>query len=115
MLSQLSEHLSEEQIQQSLLAAAQVTGISLPTTDPEMIEALLNRAEAFCLEILQNDWLPRFDLDYGGDSLSRSNVARQIERKLARLSRRWAALSRRYRPDADLGSRRLSIGTANRV
>ena len=115
VLSQLSEHLTDEQFEHAVASAADVTGISVPTSDPEKVEALLNRGEAFCLETLQNDWLPRFDMTYGGDRLSRADVAKQIELKLARLDKRWEVLSERYKSDADRGSLSVSVGTAHRV
>ena len=115
VLSDLSEQLTDGQFEQAIASATDITGISLPTSDPEMIEALLNRGEAICLETLQNDWLPRFDVTYAGDSLSRADVAGQIERKLARLDKRWEVLSMRYGPDAKRGSCGVSVGTAYRV
>ena len=115
VLSDPSEHLTEEQFEQAIASATDITGISQPTSDPEMIEALLNRGEAICLETLQNDWLPRFDVTYAGDKLSRADVAGQIERKLARLDKRWEVLSKRYEPDAKRGSSGVSVGTAYRV
>ena len=115
VLSDLSEQLTDGQFEQAIASATDITGISLPTSDPEMIEALLNRGEAICLETLQNDWLPRFDVTYAGDKLSRADVAEQIERKLARLDKRWEVLSRRYKPSAERGSRNVSVSTAYRV
>ncbi len=115
VLSDLSERLTDGQFEQAIASATDITGISLPTSDPEMIEALLNRGEAICLETLQNDWLPRFDVTYAGDKLSRADVAEQIERKLARLDKRWEVLSRRYKPSAERGSTSVSVGTAHRV
>lgn len=115
VLSDLSEQLTDGQFEQAIASATDITGISLPTSDPEMIEALLNRGEAVCLATLQNDWLPRFNVSYAGDSLSRADVAGQIERKLARLDNRWEVLSRRYEPDAKRASSGVSVGTAYRV
>ena len=115
VLSDLSEQLTDGQFEQAIASATDITGISQPTSDPEMIEALLNRGEAICLETLQNDWLPRFDVTYAGDKLSRADVAGQIERKLARLDKRWEVLSKRYEPDVKRGSSGVSVGTAYRV
>ena len=115
VLSHLSEHLTDAQFEHAVAHAADITGITMPTSDPEKVEALLNRGEAFCLEMLQNDWLPRFDMTYDGDSLSRADVARQIGRKLARLDKRWAVLSERYKSDVDRGSLAIPVGTAYRV
>lgn len=115
VISDLSASLTDEQIENAIASAKDITGITLPTTDPEMIEALLNRGEAVCLAALQNDWLPRFNVEYGGDSLSRTDVADRIERKLNRLDTRWEVLSKRFRPDPSRESRRVSTGTANRI
>lgn len=115
LLSDLSEHISDEQFGHAVASAKEITGISLPTGDPEMLEALLNRGEAACLETLQNDWLPRFDVTYAGDNLSRTDVALQIERKLMRLNKRWEVLSKCCKPGAARGSRKVSIGKAYRV
>ena len=115
VLSDLSEHLSDEQLAEAIASAREITGITLPTADPEMVEALLNRGEAACLGMLQNDWLPRFDATYAGDTLSRADVARQIERKLARLGKRWEQLSKRYRSGAGRSSMGVAVGTAKRV
>lgn len=114
-LSDLSQNLTDEQIADAIASALEVTGITLPTADPEKVEALLNRGQAFCLETLQNDWLQRFDMKYGEDNLSRADVAKAIEQKLARLQSRWEQLSRKYQPDADRASRGVAIATARRV
>lgn len=115
ILSDLSDHLSDEQLAQAIASAGEITGISLPTTDREMVEALLNRGEAVCLGMLQNDWLPRFDATYAGDALSRADVARQIESKLTRLDKRWEQLSERYKTGAGRSSMSAAVGTAKRV
>jgi len=115
VLSDLSDHLSDEQLAQAIASAGEITGISLPTTDQEMVEALLNRGEAVCLGTLQNDWLPRFDATYAGDTLSRADVARQIESKLTRLDKRWVQLSKRYKAGAGRSSMSVAVGTAKRV
>ena len=69
ILSDLSEHLTDEQFEHAVSAALEVTGVVLPTTVPEKVEAVLNRGEALCLQMLQNDWLPRFDFKYGTDEV----------------------------------------------
>jgi hypothetical protein len=114
-LSDLLQHLTDDQLQQALSAGIETCGVTLPTSDPQKIEALLNRGEAYCLEALQNDWLPRFDVTYGDDGLSRSDVAKMIERKLSRLQTRWERLSKQYKPDADRSSTGVAVQTARRV
>ena len=114
MLSDLSEHLTDEQFEHAVSAALEVTGVALPTTVPEKVEAVLNRGEALCLQMLQNDWLPRFDFKYGSDELSRSDVASKIETKLNRLERRWEHLSRMLWPEAG-DVRKVEVRTAGRA
>lgn len=114
LLSHLAKHLSDEQIDAAVVTAKEITGVSLPTTDPDKIEAIMNRGESLCLKMLQNDWLPRFDFKYGDESLSRGDVSRTIEKKLARLERRWEKLSERYKSDCERSISNVAVRTAHR-
>lgn len=115
LLSDLYDHLTTEQFDNAISSAIEVTQAALPCSDSEKTQALLNRGEFFCLETLQNDWLPRFDLCYGQDRLSRADVARQIERKLARLASEWERLSLRLNLNAGRSSRAVAVKTAYRA
>lgn len=94
----LSDLLTDGSVSTAQVAAActhavELVGVTMPTTDSIIVEALTNRAHHFALSCLRSDWVQKYDIglrNAPAEFWNRGDVWRHLETTLNRLQTDWS-------------------------